>query len=377
MKDATKVTLLVMILALGIAGGVGAAKLLDRRAAAGREMSRSAAELQDTFAAVAAGAMKSVVHITTSSGRPADLFGSSEGIGSGVIVSEEGHILTNNHVIDGTREVRVRFEDGREFEGRLVGADPESDLALLKIDPNGEKLPAAALGDSDAMRVGDWVLAIGSPFGYNHTVTAGIVSAKHRRAQLNLPYQDFIQTDAAINPGNSGGALVNLRGEVVGINTAIVTESRRGEGVGLAIASNLAKWVTERLRKDGRVRRGYMGFVPHDIDRELVALLRDQGIGSMEELLGELGLKEPVGVFVLEVQRDTPADRAGLRPNDVIVEMDGRRLRGQGDAFLRIAGIEPGTTVTLKVLRAKQEREIKVELAERPPRDLYGRPRRK
>jgi len=374
-KEGTKLVLLIMVLAVGIAGGVAAGKYAERRAEAAKVSSGPTAwELQDSFAASAEVAMRSVVHITSSRRENSDLFGAGDSVGSGVIVSAEGHILTNHHVVENSRVLWVRFADGREFEARVVGTDPESDLALVKIEAAG--LVPAVLGDSDAMRVGDWVLAIGSPFGYNHTVTAGIVSAKHRRAQLNLPYQDFIQTDAAINPGNSGGALVNLKGEVVGINTAIVSESRRSEGVGLAIASNLAKWVTDRLQKQGRVRRGFLGIVPHDINRELVSVLRDRGITSLEQLLDELGLKEAVGVFVSEVPENTPAARAGLQPDDVIVEFNGRRISGQSDVFFRVAEIEPGTTVAMRVLRGKRDREFKVELAERPPRDLYGRRKR-
>lgn len=375
MTDGTKRLLLFMILALGVAGGAAAAKYLHKPAPTTR--TPTAAELQDTFAATASVAMQSVVHITTSTGADQDLFGTLENVGSGIIVSKDGHILTNNHVIENARELRVRFSDGKEYAARVVGTDPESDLALLQFQPErGQTLVPAALGDSDAARVGDWVLAIGSPFGYNHTVTVGIVSAKHRRAQLNLPYQDFIQTDAAINPGNSGGALVNLKGEVVGINTAMVSESRGNEGVGLAISVNLAKWVMERLLRDGRVRRGFLGIVPHDFDRELVMMLRGDGYGSLEEILKDRGLAEPQGVYVVEVQPESPAARAGLRPHDVILEFDGRAIAGQSDMFFRVAEAKPGSTVSMKVLRDQAVREVQVGLAERQPRDLYGRRKR-
>jgi len=378
MSEKTRLFVLAMILVVGVVGGAATARYVEgNRANVPMELPRSAAELQDTFAAVADAAVKSVVHITMRSGGDFDVFGTPENVGSGVIVSAEGHILTNNHVVEGARQLHVRFVDGKEFEARVIGADPESDLALVKIDPPRDlKLVPAVLGDSDKMRVGDWVLAIGSPFGYNHTVTVGIVSAKHRRAQLNLPYQDFIQTDAAINPGNSGGALVNLKGEVIGVNTAIISESRSNEGVGLAIAVNLAKWVKDRLFKDGKVRRGFLGIAPYDFNRELVALLRDDGIGSVEELLEEVGLKSPEGVYVVRVEEDSPADRAGMRPRDVLMEFNGKRISGQSDMYFRVAEVEPGTEVTVKVLRDKKEREFQVTLGERPPRDLYGRTRR-
>ncbi len=224
--------------------------------------------------------------------------------------------------------------------------------------------------------MGDWCLAIGSPFGYNHTVTAGIVSAKHRRAQLGLPYQDFLQTDAAINPGNSGGALVNLKGELVGINTAIVSETRGNDGVGFAISSNLVKWVAERLRQEGRVRRGYLGVKLADVDTQLVEALREEyGIRSLEELLDHLGLKEPRGAFVFEVEPATPAAEAGFKDKDVIVEFNGERVAGQGDMLFKVARLSPGTVVTVKVLRDRKERQLEVKLGERPPIDLRRRRR--
>jgi serine protease Do len=247
-----------------------------------------------------------------------------------------------------------------------VGTDAETDLALLKIEvPKDVPLVPATFANSDEVQVGDWCLAIGSPFGYNHTVTAGIVSAKHRRAMLSMPYQDFIQTDAAINPGNSGGALVNVRGELVGINTAIVSGTRTSEGVGLAISANLVRWVVDRLLKHGRVRRGFLGIVPSDFNDALVAELKNDGIRSVKDLLDDVGLKEPKGVFIADVSAKSPAEKGGMRKGDVIVEFNGKPVKNQGDMFFRVAEATPGTQVEVKVLRDRQEKVLKVELAER------------
>jgi S1-C subfamily serine protease len=325
--------------------------------------------------------MPSVVHITTQGGSSGD-FLSPQGVGSGVIVSDKGHILTNHHVTElageRARALRVRFSDGKEVAAKIVGTDTESDLALIKIDPKDLKLVPIQFADSDKVRVGDWCLAIGSPFGYNHTVTAGIVSAKHRRAQLTTPYQDFIQTDAAMNPGNSGGALVNLRGELIGITTAIVSESRGNEGLGFAIASNLASWVKERLVREGRVRRGYLGIRPLDFDLQLVDAVKEKydGIRTMADLLDALKLREPRGVYLYSVESDTPAAKGGLKENDVLVEFNGKPIASQSDLFIRVAEVSPGTEVVVKALRDGKEKEFKIELAERDPRAMNS-PRRK
>lgn len=382
MNNATRSILIGVFLAAGIAAGLGIGRALDSRSEAASmpalprpEPPAAIASLQESFSAAAEFAMPSVVHITTQGGAASD-FLAPQGVGSGVIVSEKGHVLTNDHVAEMAgergRALRVRFADGREFAAKIVGTDFESDLALLKIEPPKEmKLVPIGFADSDKVRVGDWCLAIGSPFGYNHTVTAGIVGAKHRQAKLMTPYQDFLQTDAAINPGNSGGALVNLRGELIGVNTAIVSESRGNDGVGFAISSNLAKWVKDRLMKDGRVRRGYLGIRPLDFDQQLVdALSQEYGIKSMEELLSEVGLKEPRGIFVYSVEPGTPAAKGGLKDKDVIIEFDGKPVRSQSDMFFKVAEVTPGTQVSIKVLREKKERELKVELAERDARSL-------
>jgi S1-C subfamily serine protease len=388
MSGSTRTILLAVFLAAGVVAGLGLGRALDSRTEAATttptlrpERPAGLVALSDSFSEAAQFAMPSVVHITTQGGGSSD-FLSPQGVGSGIIVSDKGHILTNNHVTElageRARALRVRFADGREVAAKIVGSDAESDLALIKIDPKDLKLVPIHFADSDKVRVGDWCLAIGSPFGYNHTVTAGIVSAKHRRAQLMTPYQDFIQTDAAINPGNSGGALVNLSGELIGINTAIVSESRGNEGLGFAIASNLASWVKERLVAEGKVRRGYLGIRPLDFDSQLVEAVKEKydGIRTMPDLLDALKMKEPRGVYLYSVESETPAAKGGLKDNDVLIEFNGKPIASQSDLFFRVAEVSPGTQVTVKALRDGKEKEMKVELAERDPRSMNP-PRRK
>jgi serine protease Do len=228
-----------------------------------------------------------------------------EGTGSGVIIDSSGIILTNNHVVNGADKITVRLHDGREFEGTHVKTDPKTDIAVIRIDGAG-KLPAAMLGDSDVLEVGDWVLAVGTPFGLQETVTAGIISAKSRGIGIS-EREDYLQTDAAINPGNSGGPLVNLRGEVIGINTAISTHSGGNEGVGFAVPINLAKWISRELIDSGSVRRAFLGV----------------GIQPMtNELSKHFGMSTVEGAVVTEVRPDTPAARAGMQTGDVIVQFD-------------------------------------------------------
>jgi S1-C subfamily serine protease len=380
---ATRAVLVAVFLGGGVAAGLGLARSFDARAAAAApkaplaEPPAALASLQESFAQVAEAASPSVVHITMMAG---DVL-QPQGIGSGVVVSEEGHVITNHHVVEAAgpaaRVLRVRFVDGKEFPAKTLGTDPETDLALLKLSlPAGVKLVRAAFADSNKVRVGDWCLAIGSPFGYSHSVTAGIVSAKHRQAGMSQVYQDFIQTDAAINPGNSGGALVNIRGEVIGINTAIVTESAGSDGVGLAIPSNIVRAVSESLMKDGRVRRGFLGVRSADIDGTLLEVLRQEyGIRSMDELLKELGIREPRGAFIVHVEPGSPADKAGVRAKDVLVELNERPVGSQSDLLFRVAEIVPGSIIPLKVVRDGKERVVKATVAERPPVDLRRRRR--
>jgi serine protease Do len=252
-------------------------------------------------------------------------------LGSGFIISDAGYILTNNHVVAGADEIKVKLSDGREFTGELKGSDEKLDLALVKITTK-DHLPVATLGDSDAIEVGEWVLAIGNPFGLSQTVTAGIVSAKGRVIGSG-PYDDFIQTDASINPGNSGGPLFNEKGEVVGINTAIVAG---GQGIGFAIPVNMAKSVITQLRETGKVTRGWLGVVVQPITPDLAK---------------SFGMKNEKGALVSEVLKDSPAEKAGFKVGDVITEFDGKAITEMHE-LPRLAAVAPvGSKVVVKVLR--------------------------
>ena len=276
-----------------------------------------------------------------------------QSLGSGVIVTPDGYILTNNHVVAGADAVKVATSDEREFEARVIGTDPMTDLAVIKIEAQG--LPTLALGDSDKVRVGQVVLAIGDPFGLSGTVTMGIVSARGRSKMGITDYEDFIQTDAAINPGNSGGALINLNGELIGINTAIFSRSGGNMGIGFAIPSNLARRVMESIVKDGSVKRGYLGV-------------------SLQELTPQLaqrfGLNEPKGALIAGVMENSPAESAGLEPGDVIVELGGRKIDDHADLRNRIAEQDPDAEVEVAFVRQGETRRVQVRLRERP--DDFG-----
>jgi len=274
------------------------------------------------------------------------------GMGSGVIVGRDGRVLTNNHVVANADRVKVTLPDGRSFDAEVLGRDPKSDVAVVKIDAAG--LPAVKLGDSDALEVGEWVLAIGTPFELSQTVTAGIVSAKGRSSVGLADYEDFIQTDAAINPGNSGGALVNLRGEVVGINTAIASRSGGYQGVGFAIPINMASNVMDQLIRDGKVTRGFMGVTLQQVD----AAIADN-----------YGLDRPRGALVNSVSPGSPADKAGVEQGDLIVELNGKQVRDRDDLRLRIGETAPGTTVDMTVIRNDDRKTLRVKLAEMPGDD--------
>jgi serine protease Do len=277
-----------------------------------------------------------------------------EGLGSGVIVTPDGYILTNNHVAGNASELMVKLTDGRELKGKLIGADPPTDLALIKIE--AANLPIAPLGDSDKIEIGQWVLAIGSPFGLDNTVTSGIISAKGRSRVGVAAYENFIQTDAAINPGNSGGPLVNLDGEVIGVNTAIASSSGGNMGVGFAIPSNLAKRVMADLKAPGhKVTRAWLGVQQKDVTADLSE---------------QFGLAEPRGVLINNVYKDTPAEKAGLKQGDIILSIDGQPVNSADELALKVAEIKPGTTVTLAVWRDKREIQVKATLAERTPEAL-------
>ncbi len=275
----------------------------------------------------------------------------SQSLGSGVIVDPEGYVLTNDHVIENARMIMVRLSDEREYEARIVGRDPATDLALLKINARGP-FPAARLGDSQALRVGDWVLAIGSPFGLEQTVTAGIVSAKGRVIGAG-PYDDFIQTDAAINPGNSGGPLLNARGEVVGVNSAIFSQNGGSVGIGFAIPIDLAKELLPQLKARGRVSRGWLGV----------------GIAPVTpEIAKRLGRTSREGAVVTELIRGGPAARAGMRSGDLIVAFQGTQVRRAGDLPRLVARASAGSAAELWLVRDGREQTLTVTLAELPER---------
>ena len=272
-------------------------------------------------------------------------------LGSGVIVSQNGTILTNYHVVAEADEILVTLTDDREFNAKVVGSDPQSDVAVIRLEetpPNLEPLP---FGDSSQLRMGDIVLAIGNPFGLAHTVTMGIVSATGRANVGIADYEDFIQTDAAINPGNSGGALVNLKGEFIGINTAIVSRTGGYQGIGFAIPSNMAQSVMESLIEHGKVVRGWLGVVIQDIDRDLA---------------DAMGLDTSQGVLVSDVMKDSPAQKAGLQREDVILQVNDTQVDNTGQLRNTIATLGAGAEVTLTILRDGEEKEITLTLGERP-----------
>lgn len=272
-----------------------------------------------------------------------------QGVGSGVIVTKDGYILTNNHVVDGADQVRVALQDGRQFDAKVIGRDPKSEVAVIKID--AKNLPVLTLADSDNVEVGDVVLAVGNPFGIGQTVTTGIVSATGRAGTLGLDYEDFIQTDAAINPGNSGGALVDIEGRLIGINTAILSRSGGNQGIGFAIPTNLAKDVMESLMKDGHVTRGYLGVMIQDLTPDLAE---------------QFNAKSAKGALVGDVSAKGPAEKAGLRSGDVVVAFNGKKIDNSRHLKLQVARTQPGTTVPVKVLREGSEKTLQVKVQELP-----------
>ncbi|MEO8047502.1 MAG: DegQ family serine endoprotease [Nitrospirota bacterium] len=269
------------------------------------------------------------------------------GQGSGVIVSSDGYILTNNHVIDSAHEVTVTLPDKREFKGKIVGADPKTDLAVVKID--GQNLPMVAWGDASTLQVGEYVLAVGNPFGLNSTVTLGIVSALGRGRMGITQYEDFIQTDAAINPGNSGGALVNTRGELVGINTAIFSQTGGYQGVGFAVPTSMSKPIYESLVKDGKVVRGYLGVGIQDLTQDLAK---------------SFGLTNTKGALVSDVKEDSPAGRAGLKQGDIITAYQKSPVEDAVGLQRLVTRTAVGTNVTVTVIRDGHEKNLTVTIRE-------------
>jgi serine protease Do len=266
-------------------------------------------------------------------------------LGSGFIIDKDGYIVTNNHVIAGADEIKVKLNSGKEYDAKIIGRDPSTDIALIKIKA-GNNYSVATFGDSDSLKVGQWVVAIGSPFGLEHTVTAGIVSAKGRVIGSG-PYDDFIQTDASINPGNSGGPLIDMKGQVIGINTAIIAG---GNGIGFAIPVNLAKGIIRQLKKDGKVTRGWLGVGIQDIS---------------DEIAEYYGIKGKEGVLVSQVFPGDPADKAGIRTKDIIIDVNGKKITTSRELTRIIAAFHVGEMVKITLLRNGKEKTVNVKIAKR------------
>ncbi|MBI5785032.1 MAG: Do family serine endopeptidase [Rhodocyclales bacterium] len=351
--------------------GLGAVDVVSVKEAATSADSRRA----NSYAEAAKRAVPSVVHIYTtqeirSSRHPLandpfwyHFFGDRgattqrrSGLGSGVVVSEEGFILTNYHVVEAADDIEVAVNDGRKFKAKVVGTDPESDLAVVRV-PAESRLPAIAFAaEDDALRVGDVVLAIGNPFGVGQTVTSGIVSALGRSHLGINTFENFIQTDAAVNPGNSGGALIDTNGSLVGINTAIYSQSGGSMGIGFAIPVSLARNVMEQIIKSGSVTRGWIGVEVQEITPELAESFR---------------MPNADGALIAGVMRGSPADKAGIRPGDVLLAIDGKRVKDAENMLELIAGLEPGRAGRIGLRREGKEIEVQATIGKRPkpPRD--------
>ncbi|MGA9117884.1 MAG: DegQ family serine endoprotease [Bacteroidota bacterium] len=329
-------------------------------------------QFSTAFEAAAAHVNPSVVSISTKSVKHvrdpfADMFGNDmfrrffgtprgdmnqtvRSLGSGVIISADGYILTNNHVVDGADELTVKLEDNKSYSAKVVGRDPQTDIAVVKID--AKELPAASLGNSDSVRIGQWVIAVGNPFNLSHTVTAGIISAKGRSSMNLAQYEDYIQTDASINPGNSGGALADLDGNVIGINTAIYSPNGSGNvGIGFAVPINMAKSIMHDLIAHGKVSRGYLGVTIQDVT---------------DKLAKSFDLKNAEGALIGGVQADGPAEKAGLKVGDIVTEFNGKKIENRDQLSNLVAQTLPKSTADLTVLRDGKTMNFKITLAERP-----------
>jgi serine protease Do len=362
---------LAAVLALGLALGLTGGWLVSGHAQAPppspRPAPAAAAANSGSFAKLAEAVKPAVINVSSQSkagGRSAleehfgeefykRFFGNApermprRGLGSGVIIDPSGIALTNAHVVDGATSIEVVTVDGAKHKARVLGLDKKTDLAVLQLDGGTRSFPFVALGDSDEAQVGDWVIAVGSPFGLQATVTSGIISAKARQIGAG-PYDEFIQTDAAINPGNSGGPLLNMRGEVVGINTAIV---RGGSGIGFAIPSNLARRVASELRSNGKVTRGWLGVSLQPLTSDLAT---------------SFGVKDGKGALVSDVSADSPAARAGLKSGDVILQFNGRSVEDPSALARAVAVAKPGESAKLSIWRDRQPQALEVKLGELP-----------
>lgn len=368
-----KVVVLAIVLTLIVGIGIGTslsggvrAFLEDHRIALVSNTGPAAdMNLASVVANVAQQAEPAVVHISTieQAQQGFDLFqgfggGRRRASGSGIIVDAEGYILTNNHVVEGATDITVKFYDGAEAKGKVLGTDDETDLAVVKVTPR-QPLTVARMGNSDQLRVGDWVIAIGSPFGLEQTVTVGIISAKERVTDGGSNFQNFLQTDAAINPGNSGGPLLNLRGEVVGINTQIATTNGNFNGIGFALPTTLAVDVYNQLVSEGRVRRGFLGIT---LGRLTPQISRQSGIHDGQgALIGDLS------------EGESPAANAGLKSGDIIVEFNHQKVQNERDLIRKVGATPVGASVPVKYWRDGKMLSTIVKLAERPPRqELAG-----
>lgn len=277
------------------------------------------------------------------------------GVGSGVIVDARGFVLTNNHVVDKADEIELTLQDGRKFNGTVIGRDPKTDLAVVKINASAD-IPVVALGDSDQLKVGHWAIAIGNPFGLSHTFTVGVVSGIGRSDLGLSAFEDYIQTDASINPGNSGGPLLNIRGEVIGINTAI---NPMGRGIGFAIPINMAREIMRQIIEHGRVVRGFLGVIIQTLSTELAS---------------KFEISEKTGVLVGDVLEGSPAEKGGLKRGDVIVAFEGRPVNKVQELQRLVAAVPPGNPVQLKLIRNRQEQEITLEVGELKEREAKAEP---
>ncbi len=375
MKILRNLKTIVIVAALLIAAGMSGDVIAHAKdKAVSKESMNLLSRLSDAFAEVAETARPAVVNISTTStvtmeenpfgnmfNDPffrrffGDQFGNhgqqrkykSSALGSGVIVSSDGYILTNNHVVKGADEIKITLYDKREFRGKVVGTDPRTDLAVVKIAAHG--LPILPLGDSGKLKTGDLVLAIGNPFGLNQTITMGIVSAVGRSNIGLADYEDFIQTDAAINPGNSGGALVDTGGELIGINTAIYSTSGGYMGIGFAIPSDMAKAVMDSIIKHGKVIRGWLGVSIQDLTPDLAK---------------SFGIKETAGALVAGVEKDSPADKAGMKRGDLIIGVDGKTVGDATNLRNMVAAMAPGTKTDITVVRDGRHQTLTVTLGE-------------
>jgi len=373
----------LVVLVIGVIVGLAISSRLDLMtpltAKSGQVSSRSAemlTQLSDALSEVAAIATPSVVNISTTrvikqtEQTPFDLFDDpffrrffgdqfqqpnvprehkEQSLGSGVIVSEDGYIVTNNHVIEKSQEIKVQLTNKRDYKAKLIGADPKTDIAVIKIDATG--LPALAWGDSNTLRVGEIVFAIGNPFGLNSTLTMGVISAVGRANVGIADYEDFIQTDAAINPGNSGGALINAHGELVGINTAIVSRTGGYQGIGFAVPSSMAKQVMESLIKFKKVVRGWLGVSIQEVTSDLAE---------------EFGVKDLKGALVSGILKGSPAEKAGIKQGDVVRAFNGKDVEDTGHLRNMVSQTPVGRSVKVKLLRQKKELELEVTIAELP-----------